>query len=140
MPKAPFSHQVEVRFRDCDPMGHVNHAVYLTYLEQARFAYWRALTAARPSPGAGIIIARAECDFRSPVVVGDRVDVRLWVSHVGRSSFTLDYEIVHAGDGRMVATARTVIVTYDYAAGRSMPIPDDMRALLDQGRLDPVGG
>ena len=33
---------VEVRFRDCDPMGHVNNAVYLTYLELARFAYWSA--------------------------------------------------------------------------------------------------
>ncbi|MEO6212595.1 MAG: thioesterase family protein, partial [Vicinamibacterales bacterium] len=38
-----FSHRLEVRFRDCDPMGHVNHAVYLTYLEQARFAHWRSL-------------------------------------------------------------------------------------------------
>jgi acyl-CoA thioester hydrolase len=38
-----FIHRVEVRFRDCDPMGHVNNAVYLTYLEQARFAHWRAL-------------------------------------------------------------------------------------------------
>ena len=36
-----FTHRLEVRFRDCDPMGHVNNAVYLTYLEQARFAHWR---------------------------------------------------------------------------------------------------
>lgn len=140
MQKAPFSHRVEVRFRDCDPMGHVNHVVYLTYLEQARFAYWRKLTAGRPGPGAGIIIARAECDFRSAVVVGDLVDVRLWVSEIGRSSFTLDYEIARADDGRTVANARTVIVAYDYAAGRPVPIADDMRTLLEQSRLDPVGG
>ena len=41
--RAIFSHTLEVRFRDCDPMGHVNNAVYLTYLEQARLAQWRAL-------------------------------------------------------------------------------------------------
>ena len=35
------SHRLMVRFRDCDPLGHVNNAVYLTYLEQARFTLWR---------------------------------------------------------------------------------------------------
>src|SRR5438094_48480 len=52
MPSAfAFSHRIEVRFRDCDPMGHVNHAVYLTYLEQCRFAYWRHLTGAQAAMG-----------------------------------------------------------------------------------------
>ena len=36
-------HRLEVRFRDCDPMGHVNNAVYLTYLEQTRLMHWRSL-------------------------------------------------------------------------------------------------
>ncbi|HVB38024.1 MAG TPA: thioesterase family protein [Vicinamibacterales bacterium] len=139
MENAPFSHQVEVRFRDCDPMGHVNHAVYLTYLEQARFAYWRQLTRSRPGPGAGIIIARAECDFRASILMGETIDVRLWVSAIGRSSFTLDYEVLRLDDSKVVATARTVIVAYDYQANRPVPIPDDMRALLEQARRDPVG-
>ena len=39
----PYIHRLEVRFRDCDPMGHVNNAVYLTFLEQARFNHWRSL-------------------------------------------------------------------------------------------------
>ncbi|HEY7789004.1 MAG TPA: thioesterase family protein [Vicinamibacterales bacterium] len=134
-----FSHAIEVRFRDCDPMGHVNHAVFLTYLEQARFAYWRAVSHNTPGPGAGIIIARVECDFRAPILMGDPIDVRLWVSEIGRSSFMLDYEIVRLTDERVVATARTVIVAYDYSAGRSVPIPDDMRARLEQARLTPAG-
>ena len=44
-----FEHELEVRFRDCDSMGHVNNAVYLTYLEQARFAHWQRLTGVRAS-------------------------------------------------------------------------------------------
>jgi acyl-CoA thioester hydrolase len=165
-------------------MGHVNHAVFLTYLEQARFAYWRALhgeadrgvgpgagtsagpyvkssgsdarlsgsdgrpseSHARPSgpdarrsgPDAGIIIARAEVDFRAPILMGDPIEVRLWVSAIGRTSFTLDYEIVRRPEDRVVASARTVIVAYDYTAGHSIPIPDDMRARLDAGRLQSV--
>ena len=38
-----FTHRLEVRFRDCDPLGHTNNAVYLTYLEQTRLQYWREL-------------------------------------------------------------------------------------------------
>lgn len=137
--KVPFSHPIEVRFRDCDSMGHVNHAVFLSYLEQARFAYWRAVSHTTPGPGAGIIIARAEVDFRAPIFMGDPIEVRLWVHEIGRSSFTLEYEILRRPDDRIMATARTVIVAYDYAAGKSIPIPDDLRARLEQARLDSVG-
>ncbi|HWX25489.1 MAG TPA: acyl-CoA thioesterase, partial [Vicinamibacteria bacterium] len=46
-PRGAFSCEVEVRFRDLDALGHVNNAVYLTYLESARIAYWMALTGNR---------------------------------------------------------------------------------------------
>ena len=78
-----------------------------------------------------IILARVECDYRKPAVAGDRLVVRLRVTAVGNSSFTLEYEIVNAKTRELVAQARSVQVTYDYAAGRSVPIPDDMRARLE---------
>src|SRR5262249_36243292 len=127
-------HRVEVRFRDCDPMGHVNHAVYLTYLEQGRFAFWRHVTGASAGPGAGIIIARAECDYRAPSFYGEQLDVRVGVADIGRSSFRLDYEIVHAATGQRRADAKTVMVAYDYSAGKSMPLPPATRALLERAR------
>ncbi|MBK6404207.1 MAG: thioesterase family protein [Holophagales bacterium] len=43
LPEFPCVVGVEVRFRDLDAMGHVNNAVYLTYFEQARLAFWRAI-------------------------------------------------------------------------------------------------
>lgn len=57
---------VVVRFRDCDPMGHVNNAVYLTYLEVARFAYWQDVADGRNAADAGVIMARAEIDYKAP--------------------------------------------------------------------------
>ena len=136
MPTAfAFSHRVEVRFRDCDPMGHVNHAVYLTYLEQCRFAFWRHLTGAQAGPGARIIIARAECDYRAPSFYGDQLEVRVNVGGIGRSSFTLDYDIVNAATGQRLADAKTVLVAYDYAAGKSMPLSPETRALLERARV-----
>jgi acyl-CoA thioester hydrolase len=138
--KAAFSHRLEVRFRDCDPMGHVNNAVYLTYLEQTRFMHWRALWGFGPPaqgtvdgqapPGRpGVILAHVECDYKRPATYGDVLDVRLTIAEVGRSSFRYDYEIVDA-DGRTVLTAKTVQVMYDYSAGKPVAIPDDIRALL----------
>jgi acyl-CoA thioester hydrolase len=156
--RAIFSHRIEVRFRDCDPMGHVNNAVYLTYLEQARLAQWRALwgfgrvpdapvgrredqdededEAAQPasvgsaSTAPGVILARMEIDYRSPVRYGEVLEVRIGLAAVGRSSFTYEYEIVDAR-AHIIATARSVQVMYDYTANRSVPIPDDIRRLFD---------
>jgi acyl-CoA thioester hydrolase len=128
-----FIYRLEVRFRDCDPMGHVNNAVYFTYLEQTRFAHWRSLwgfgNPELPPEMPGIILAHAECDFRRAARYGDTLEVRLNVADIGRTSFKYEYEIVDE-QGRMIATARTVQVMYDYAAERPVPIPDHIRALL----------
>jgi acyl-CoA thioester hydrolase len=133
-----FSHRLEVRFRDCDAMGHVNNAVYLTYLEQARFAHWQALGGFAPegSPEPGVILARAEIDFRLPVRYGTALEVRLTVAGVGRTSFSYEYTIVD-DQGRTVATARSVQVMYDYAAARPVPVPDGVRARLAPGADGP---
>jgi acyl-CoA thioester hydrolase len=124
-----YEHEIEVRFRDCDLLGHVNNAVYLSYLEQARVGYWQRLSGSAGVPRS-FILAHAECDYRAPATLGDRLVVRVAVTAIGRTSFTLDYEVVNARTRQVVATARTVQVMYDYSAGRSIPIPDDVRAKL----------
>jgi acyl-CoA thioester hydrolase len=128
-----FIHRLEVRFRDCDPLGHVNNAVYFTYLEQTRFSHWRALwdfgNPNLPPDTPGVIVARAECDFRRAARYGETLEIRMDVADIGRTSFTYEYEIVDAED-RTVATARTVQVMYDYAAEKPVPIPDRIRTLL----------
>jgi acyl-CoA thioester hydrolase len=126
-----FSHRIEVRFRDCDPLGHVNNAVYLTYLEQARLFYWRSLWnfgELRDSTP-GVIMARAEIDYRLPARYGQHLEVRIDLAAVGRTSFTYDYEIVDE-EGRTVASARTVQVMYDYRSSKPVPIPPDIRAKM----------
>ena len=125
-----YRHRLSVRFRDCDAMGHVNHAVYFTYLEQCRLTYWRELTGT-PSPHTRVIIARAECDYRAPAHFGDELEVRVNIGEIGQSSFTLVYEIVQAGSERLVASGKTVMVSYDYAAGASVPLPAATRTLLE---------
>jgi acyl-CoA thioester hydrolase len=128
-----YSHRLEVRFRDCDAMGHTNNAVYLTYLEQARFSHWRSLwgfgNPQTPPNLPGVILARAEVDYKRPTRYGDVLDVRLTVAEIGRTSFRYEYEIVDEL-GQTVLTAKTVQVMYDYATERPVPIPDRIRSLL----------
>jgi len=123
MTEFAYRHRLAVRFRDCDAMGHVNHAVYFTYFEQCRLTGWRELTGAA-HPHTRVIIARAECDYRAPAVFGDELEVRMSVAAIGRSSFTLAYEIVNVGSGRKIADGKTVMVSYDYQVGKSVPLPD----------------
>jgi acyl-CoA thioester hydrolase len=130
-----YTKRVEVQFRDCDPLGHVNNAVYVTYLEVARFAYCADALGFTPEMATGplsFIIARVECNFRSQARLGEQLDVRIRMSDIGRSSFTFEYEIVQARDGTVVADAKSVQVMYDYSLQRSVPVPEDLRTRVER--------
>jgi acyl-CoA thioester hydrolase len=133
-----FRHRLVVRFSECDPLGHVNNAVYLTYIEQARIVLWREqvgpLARLRPdgTRGEGFILARAEVDFRSQARDGDELEVRLALAGFGRTSATYEYEIVDVPTGRLVAEGRSVQVWYDYDAGRSVPISEETKRKLSR--------
>lgn len=131
-------HRVIVRFGDCDLLGHVNNAKYLTYIESARIDLWRAqlgflrshIIDEHGKRGHGFILARAEVDFRAQSRYGDTLEVRLGLGAFGRSSLTYDYDVVRVGDDTLVATARTVQVWFDYDENRSLPIGDDLKIKL----------
>jgi acyl-CoA thioester hydrolase len=109
-----------VRWDDLDAFGHVNNAVYLTYAQEARFAWSGILE---------MVVARAEVDFIAPIYDGDTfLDIELWVSAIGNSSFTMTYEIKMKGE--LVARVKTVQVTVDMKTKKSYPISDEQRAFL----------
>ena len=129
-----YTSRIEVQFRDCDPLGHVNNAVYVTYFEIARFAYCRDALGFTIEDAVGsesFIMARVECNFRSQARLGDRLDVRIRIGDIGRSSFTFEYEIVQQADGRVVADGKSVQVSYDYTQQQSIPVPDEFRARVE---------
>lgn len=122
-----FSTTLEVRWRDLDPLGHVNNAVYFTYLEQARTHYLRELGLVPGDPsGIGFILAEASCQFKAPLDLSEGVTIHTRVSQLRNSSFVFEYR-AEGEDGRLIATARTVQVCYDYQAQHPIPIPDAWR-------------
>jgi len=127
-----YRHRLTVRFRDCDSMGHANHAVYFTYMEECRLTFWRALTGRASPPQVRVILAHAECEYRAPAHFGDQLEIRMRIGDIGRSSFTQLYEIVNAVDKGRIAEGKTVMVGYDYQAAKAIEIPGAARAELER--------
>jgi len=119
-----FVHEETVRFRDLDSLGHMNNAVYATFLEQARIAFLAPLGA----PVTGMILARLEIDFRAQVSFGDRVEIEVMPGRIGTKSFELAYTM--RVRETVVAEAKSVLVAYDYQSERSIEIPDEWKERL----------
>jgi acyl-CoA thioester hydrolase len=112
-----FEHPVDVRWRDVDALGHVNHAVFLTYLEEGRDAFYTRMLGSDPI----YVVARLEVDLRAEVGYPDRrVTVRIEVERVGTTSLTTR-ETVLTPSGQVAAEARAVTVRWD--AGQRKPVP-----------------
>ena len=124
-----FQTEFRVRFRDIDAMGHVNNAVYSTYLEPARADFFREVLGETLSE-VGSVLASLSIDFRAPVEGDVVVTVALGVPELGTSSIPMRYEI-RREDGVVAATAETVQVVYDREAGSSMPIPEAWREAIE---------
>ena len=120
-----FEHQVSVRWRDTDALGHVNNAVYLTYLEEARDAFYLRVL------GDPIyVVVRLEIDFRAEVRHADRtVYVEIAVERLGTTSLTTR-EILRTADGAVAAEARVITVRWDQDAHAAIPFSDEQRAHL----------
>jgi len=124
---------LQVRFADTDAFGHVNNAVFATYAELARIRYLLdVLHAEATFDELPLILARLAIDFRSPILFEQEVVVASRVERIGRSSFTMRHEMTAGPDGRVVAEVDSVLVTYDYASARPMPVPDAWRTHIGQ--------
>src|SRR6185369_7892187 len=110
-----------------DSMGHVNNAVYFTYCEIARNAYWTKLFGSRRLRQANFIIARAELDYRSQANEEDSLLVGIRVSSIGNTSFEFRYAILEAATRRLIAEGASVQVTFDYKANQKVPMPDAVK-------------
>ncbi|MHB1907575.1 MAG: acyl-CoA thioesterase [Nitrososphaerales archaeon] len=128
--KASYEYRFRVPFGDVDMMGHVNNAKYLTYFETARTDTLTSLFGNFATGDTGLIIARAEIDYKSPARWNDELIVKVRPVSIGNSSFVYEYEITNVKEQKLVATGKSVQVAYDYAKGVSIPIPEKARTLL----------
>jgi acyl-CoA thioester hydrolase len=123
---AAFVHRVDVRWRDTDALGHVNHVVFLTYLEEARDAFYARILGSDPI----YVVVRLEVDLSAEVRYEDRrVTVQVAVERVGTTSLTTN-ETIRTSEGRIAAQARVVTVRWDAASRQPIPFTEAERERL----------
>jgi acyl-CoA thioester hydrolase len=123
---AIFEHSVDVRWRDVDALGHVNHAVFLTYFEEGRDAFFKQTFGGEPD----YVVARLEVDLRAEVRYPERrVRVRLAVERLGTTSLTTR-ETILTPSNEIAAEARVVTVRWDRRARKPVPFSESERARL----------
>lgn len=129
MPPAAFTvvHEIAPRFRDTDAMGHINNAVYVTYLEVGRQIYWARFDRDSDYRRVPFILAHVTIDFRSEALVKEVLEVGIRMEWIGTRSFAFAYQIWEKSTRRLVAEATTVQVCYDYEAKQTLPVPDELR-------------
>jgi acyl-CoA thioester hydrolase len=125
------THELTPRFRDTDAMGHINNAVYVTYIEVARQVYWRALSGTPDYRRVPFILANVNIDFRSEALASEVLEIGIRCDWIGTKSFAFAYEIRERTSGRLVVEATSVLVCYDYEARHSLPVPPDLRRQLE---------
>ncbi len=119
-----FSYLIDVRYADLDVLQHVNNAKYFTYMETARLHYAKEVIGWDGHLSElGVIIAQATCQYKLPLIFGDRVRVYLRASRLGGKSFDFTYTLIREGDGAVAAEGSTVQVAYDYIRSVAIPIP-----------------
>lgn len=133
-----FSRDIEVRFRDLDPLNHVNSSVYFTYMEHARVQFLIEEAGATSAADLPIILASARVEFRNAIRGSRRVRITVWVSRIGGKSWDFDYRVADAEDGTIYAEGRTVQVAYSYKDAATVPIADELRSILEAHQDDPL--
>jgi len=116
---------IETRFADFDMMGHVNNAIYFTYMEIARTKYWKQAIS-WDWEQTGVVIAQASLDYITPIYLKDKISIYVRTSRIGGTSFDLEYLLVkHINDKEITcAKGKSVCVAFDYSTKTPTPIPE----------------
>ncbi|MDO8526240.1 MAG: thioesterase family protein [Deltaproteobacteria bacterium] len=135
--KKEFIYRDKVRYSDCDMHQHLNHARYFSFMEQARVEFCKKLGFNQTGKGKDyksipFIIVSAHCDYKAPAYLDDELIVRVTTTHIGNTSFRLDYRIEDATTRKLLAEAYTVQLYFDYNKMKPVPIPKVLKAKLQK--------
>lgn len=137
-PARPFRRRVTIQatLRDTDGVGHVNNAVHVSWIEEARTAYAFERRGLTEIAQLDFILASVQVDYRSPVLLHELVDLWYAPSRIGTKSWEMAYEGRARRDGRLLFDARSTQVHFDYQAGKTMNIPGSWKQLLKEDLLE----
>ena len=123
-----FELAITVEPGDIDALGHVNNVAYVRWVQEAAVAHWKAAAAAADQDQLLWVVVRHEIDYKHPARLGDGVIARTWVGTASGLRFERHTELLRAGDGRVLAKARTLWCPIEAATGRPARVGPAVRA------------
>ncbi|MCC8405164.1 acyl-CoA thioesterase [Paraburkholderia sp. MMS20-SJTN17] len=134
---AVFEMTMPIRWGDMDAFGHVNNTVYFRYMEQVRISWFEHMDfLGQRVEGQGPVIVNASMEFLKQLHYPGDVIGRMSVATPGRSSFDTAFELLRADEpDTLYARGAARCVWIDYAAGKSLPVPDVLRAAIERAAL-----
>ena len=129
-----FYQPIQVRYGDIDPQRHVNNSRFFTYMEQGRVSYFQhlGLWDGTDFDNLGMILLETTITFNEPILYGQSIRVGVRTERLGNKSLNVFAAIEDAESGRRLATGKSVLVAYDYSKTQSIPIPEDVRRLIEE--------
>ncbi len=133
-----YTNVVDVRFNDCDALGHVNNAVYFTYFEECRKEFFRIFNPSLDIHAWNLIVASTRCDFLQEAVYAQKLTVYGWIGKVGSSSFEVEHAMADE-QGNWVARGKATLLGFDFANKKAVPLSAEIRDELLQHGEGPAG-
>ena len=127
-----FIEKVTPRFGDADGLRHINNIALVEWFEVGRNPIFRMFTPDLDLSYENwkLILVRTEFDYLGQMFYGQDVEIRSYITHIGNSSFTIGHEAWQ--EEKLKAKGKAVIVHFDFINQKSMPIPEDIRAQLNE--------
>jgi acyl-CoA thioester hydrolase len=130
--KLVYEMTMPIRWGDMDAMGHVNNTVYFRYLETIRIEWMRSVDCQPDPQGEGPVIVNAFCNFYKQLEYPGDVLARMYVSDPGRCTFESWCTLERADQpGVIYAAGGATTIWVDFPKGKSAPLPERVRALVD---------
>jgi acyl-CoA thioester hydrolase len=129
---------IQIRFKDIDKLGHVNHANHITYFELARMDYFEAFAGNEIKidwENEGVILAKVEMEYKQPILLEDKVYAYTWVSRLGSKSFDMACSIVRIKNDieTEVAKGFATLVCFNYKTNESINVPEKWKVKMMAG-------
>lgn len=122
--------EIKPRFRDIDMLGHVNNAVYHTFMEEVRLVYYQEVFKKLTGFGPSFILAGTTMNYRSQAMLGETLRIGMGVREIRKTNLHIEFAINESTTERLVADGSAVWVCFDYGTMKKTEIPEDLAKII----------
>ena len=129
----PIYKEIETRWRDLDAFGHVNNAVFATYIENARGTLFKKWNLPFNGTGQSLIVASITINYHQQLKHPSEIIVGQIISRIGNTSFDIESGLfTNANKDNPIATSKVVIVCFDFDKQKSVPV---FKQIVDDSKI-----